>query len=156
MEKGVDNMVLNLIQSLCLTVFELYNTPIYRVFKLRKIKNEISDIKYQLSQESIFDISDTMIGYLSDTTEEFKISHNIFIKGSCLDVYMEDEKDFIHVGYSGKFHRFNIVYGDNYFSFDVAKNINPPNFLKPKWNDISNRLFLIYMDILEDFAFELI
>lgn len=146
-------MIMNIINAICLNTINLYDTPQYRLFKKRKIKNNIKELENKLLEENIFDVSDNIIEVLLQTSNDFKADHNIIMNGSCIKFVIEVST---FVEYSPIFHRFSVVYGDNYFKFDVSRNTNPPDFIKSKWDSIEKDILSFYIDIVEDVAFELL
>lgn len=146
-------MIMNLINAICLNTINLYYTPQYRIFKRRKIKNRIKELENKLCEENIFDVSDNMIEVMSEISDEFKTCHNLIMNGPCIKFIIQTDT---FIEYSPVFHRFSVIYGDNYFKFDISRNTNPPDFIKSKWDSIEKDIFSFYIDIVKDVAFELL
>lgn len=146
-------MITNIVNSICMATMDLYNTSFYRFIKKRKINKYIKELEDTLKEENIFDVSEYLLNILISMSDEFKEEHGLTITGPYMSFKLNDSTT---IEYNPIFNRFGVTYWDNYFKFEVSKNINPPKYLKIRWESTIDEIFSLYIDIIKDIAFELL
>ena len=147
-------MIMNIRNSICNKTYELYNMPFYRFIKRKKLRKNIEYGKSLLKKADIFDLTDNMMEVICTTTDEFQIDHNLIVENKTSFIIILNNG--IDITYNPLRHEYLVNYTNESVTFSLYRNTKLLPILKLKWDSIYYDIIDLYINAIEDLAFELL